>query len=923
MATPLLTTKLYTPPSRTNWVPRQRLIERLNEGLQRKLTLISAPAGFGKTTLVSEWHASLTGHEVPLAWLSLDDDDNDPARFWAYVTAALQTLQSDIDAEALAVLHAGWPQPSPPKAFLTSLINDLAGLAADGVLVLDDYHVIESHTIHDSLVYLIEHLPPHLHIIIASRTDPPLPLARLRVRDQLVEIRAADLRFTPEEAATFLNQVMELGLTPEDLAALEARTEGWIAGLQLAAIALQVHLPRARAPQASPSMRGRSDVSSFVAAFTGSNRYVLDYLVEEVLRRQTEDVQTFLLQTCILDHLCGPLCDAVTGRSDSQAILTMLEQANLFTTPLDEERRWYRYHHLFAEFLHSRLEYTLRDRIPELHRRAAEWYEQNGLAGEAVPHALAAQDWEHAARLVEQVSQALLMRGEMLTLQSWLQALPGDLVRLHPRLSVLTAWMHVWNLALDAAEGCLRDAEQAIAAGHALNAKEHISLESEIDAMRSVVYAFRGDMRRAAELARQALEHSTDDNWFLRSVIALDTSLSSAMNGDAQTANQALAEAVQFSQRAHNVMFAVISLAQLADQHIAQGRLHQAAALYQQAIQLAEEQSTPPPPVTSLAYSGLGEVLREWNQLDEATRYLNKSIELGLQWNEAMTLDGYISLARVRQAQGDAEAALAATHKVGEVVRSFEFSFLGDETFSAYQVRMWIMQGNLEAVAQWVQACELAAHKHWSEASYPYLLHEFVQLALAHAQLALNRPKETLAWIEQLAPEADARGRRGIVIEMTMLKALALQAMGDMAQATTILEQALSWAEPEGYIRLFVDKGEPMELLISDFRLWIEKQPRGESKKLIEYADKLLAAFPNSAAVAKSEIRNLQSEMALSERELEVLRMIAEGLSNQEIADRLVVAPSTVKTHINNLYNKLGVNSRAQAVTRAHALKLL
>jgi LuxR family maltose regulon positive regulatory protein len=916
MTTPLLTTKLNIPLSRSNWVPRQRLVERLNDGLRRKLTLISAPAGFGKTTLISDLKSQIPN--LKMAWLSLDDDDNDPARFWAYVTAALQTLQSSIDTEALAVLHAGWSQSSPPKAFLTSLINGLVGLAADGVLVLDDYHVIESRTIHDSMVYLLEHLPPHLHIIIASRTDPPWPLARLRARDQLVEVRAADLRFTPEEAATFLNQVMGLGLTPDDLAALEARTEGWIAGLQLAAIALQAYLP-----QVSPSVRGRSDVSGFVAAFTGSNRYVLDYLIEEVLRRQTEEVQTFLLQTCILDRLCGPLCDAVTGRSDSQAILTMLEQANLFTTPLDEERRWYRYHHLFAEFLHSRLEYTLRDRIPALHRRAAEWYEQNGLADEAVPHALASQDWEHAARLVEQVSQALLMRGEMHTLQGWLQSLPGDLVRSRPRLSVLMAWLHVWNLALDAAEGCLRDAGQALAVGQALDAKEHASLESEIDAIHSVVYVFRGDMRRAAELAREALEHSAEGSWFLRSVVALDTSLSHAMNGDAQTANQALAEAVQFSQRAHNVMFAVLSLAQLAEQHIAQGHLHQAAALYRQAIQLAEEQSTSPPPVTSTAYSGLGEVLREWNQLDEATRYLNKSIELGLQWNEAVTLDGYISLARVLQAQGNAEAALAATHKVGEVVRKFDFSSLGDETFSAYQVRMWIVQGNLEAVAQWVQACESAVHKHWNEASYPYLFHEFVQLALVHAHLALNAPEKALAWIEQLAPEADARGRKGIVIEMTMLKALALQAMGDMAQATTVLAQALSWAEPEGYIRLFVDKGEPMRLLISDFRLRIEKHPQGESKKLIEYTDKLLSAFPSIAAVTQSEIRNRQSEMALSERELEVLRMIAAGDSNQEIATKLVVAPSTVKTHINNLYNKLGVNSRTQAVARAHELKLL
>ncbi len=922
---PLLKTKLYIPQLRPNCVPRLRLTQKLAQALTHPLTLISAPAGFGKTTLISEWQASLADDDFPLAWLSLDEDDNDVTRFWAYVIAALQTLQPEIGAEALTMLHASWRRPSLPKAFLTSLINDLTQLNVDGVLVLDDYHVIESRLIHDALAYWLEHLPRCLHIILASRTDPALPLARLRARDQLVEIRAADLRFTAEEAALFLNQVTGLGLTPEDVAALETRTEGWIAGLQLAAIALQARLTRAESLPSLPSRQGRGDVSSFIAAFTGSNRYVLDYLVEEVLNRQPEGVQTFLMQTSILDQLCASLCDAVTDRSDSQTILTMLEQANLFTSPLDEERRWYRYHPLFAEFLHSRLGYTQPDHVPKLHRRAADWYERNGLIDDAVAHALAAQDWQQAARLVEQVSQTLLMRGEMSTLQNWLQALPDDLIRSRPRLCILMAWTHILELRMEVAEYYLRHADQLIAAAPSLTSEESASLESEMEAIRSVKYMFQGDTHRAAESARQALEHSSADNRFLRSIIALDMSFSQAMSGDAQTANQALTEAIRLSQQAQNTMVAVISMAQLAEQYIAQGHLHQAAELYQQAIQLADDQNTPPPPVISMAYNGLGEVLREWNQLTEATQSLNKGIELGRRWNSAMSMDGYISLARVNQAQGDTEAALEMMHQTHELARRFESVVMGDMMISTFDVRLWIVQGNLESIAHWAQELEKGERIPWAESPYPYLIREMTQLILAHAQLALDKPEETLALIEQLAPEAETRGRRGIVIELTMLKALARQALGEMPQALAALEQALAQAEPEGYVRLFVDKGEPMKWLIADFRLQIEKQTGGESKRLMPYIDKLLNAFPEAGPVSKSGISDLQSKISgpLSERELEVLRMIAAGLSNQEIADRLVVAPSTIKTHIKNLYNKLGVNSRVQAITRAQELGLL
>jgi LuxR family maltose regulon positive regulatory protein len=904
---PIIATKLHLPRPRPNGVTRPRLTERLEQGLTRPLTLLSAPAGFGKTTLISNW--KLIIDNCQMAWLSLDDDDNDPTRFWSYVIAALQTINAGLGTEAQTLLQS--PQPPSLKTIISALLNDLDALDTNVLLVLDDYHLIESQAIHDALLYLLDHLPQQLHIVIATRTDPPLPLPRLRVRDQLVEIRAADLRFTLEEAATFLNQVMGLGLTPQDVATLEGHTEGWIAGLQLAAL----------------SMQGRNDVSSFVAAFAGSHRYVLDYLVEEVLRRQSESVQTFLIETSILDRLCGPLCDAVSGQSNSQAILVLLEQANLFTIPLDEERRWYRYHHLFAEFLRSRLEYTRPDRIPELHRRAAEWYEHNGLVAEAVPHALATQDWERAARLIEQTGQSFLSRGETATLRRWLSALPAETISARPRLCIAQAWMLVINLEGTAAEAYLQQAERS------LGENDRDELLIEIMALRSFATAFTGDFHRAADLARQALARSPQGSPFLRSMSALDLGIASMIDGNVAAACDALAQATLLAEQARHWLVAILARCQWAEQLIYLGQLSRAAETYQQALKFEFDERLLP--LLGMAYNGLGEVRRIQNRLDEAAQLLEKGIPLCLQWEEIAAMDGYISLARIRQAQGDERAANEIMQQASRFARKSDSSIVDDLLVGTYQARLWIAQGRLDKAGQWAQ--QFAAHLRGQEqGALIYSITELMDLALVRVWLAQGQASQALDEIERQTQAAEQRGRMGAVIEWLALQALAHKALGNTDHAMATLERALLLAEPEGYVRVFVDESEPMRLLIArmlasdDCRLLIARNESGESKTLIAYMDKLLAAFPQTTPAPKSEIRNqkhlhrTQVQVSeISERELEVLRLIAEGYSNQEIADKLVVALSTVKTHVNNLYSKLDVTNRVQAVSRAQELNLL
>jgi LuxR family maltose regulon positive regulatory protein len=917
----LLATKLYIPRARPNRVDRPRLIARLDEAMLQPLTLICAPPGFGKTTLLSEW---IPRSEKCVAWLSLDETDNDPARFWAYFIGAIRTLDSRLGEHALSLLRAAQRQLPPIESILTALLNDIAAFPDDFALVLDDYHVIETRAIHDALNFLIDHLSRQMHVILSSRIDPPLPLARLRARNQLAEIRSADLRFTPDEAAVFLNQVMGLSLSADGVAALEARTEGWIAGLQLAALA----------------MRDRDDVTGFIASFTGSHRYIVSYLVEEVLNRQPESVQMFLLHTSILDRMTASLCDAVLERDKgdgvrdeegrpnfilhpSSVILDYLEQSNLFLVPLDDERGWYRYHHLFGEVLRGRLQADHAERLPELHIRAAEWFECNGWVAEAIRHALAARDWERAVRLIAQTAETTAFTsGQLNTVLGWLQALPGDVVRSQPRLSLTRAWMLLNAGSIEAVEAHLADAEQAVTALEAAQAR---TIRGEIAALRAVAASYRREISRTIDLCRQAFELLPEENAFLRAAVAHALGMAYRFSGRVVEASRAFSDAIALGRAAGNLYITMDSVANLAGMQMTRGQLHAAAQTCRDALQFVEQQiESGGHPVfdVGFAHNRLGIILFEWNNLDLAARHIARGIELGRQGgNLDIVMTGHGFLARVKEAQGDPAGAREALQTVEQIARGFRNRFLLIE-HEARSSRLALAHGELESAARWARGYVSPTD------ADPAYLGEFAKITVARVHLAEKRFAETLELLERLREDAEAAERMGSVIEILALEALTLEAQGNHAQAMTALERALTLAEPEGYIRVFVDEGEPMRALLERMKDAPSGPPphsggHGQGGRMKDYVLKLLSAFGAQRSLHPSSLSPQPLTEPLSERELEVLRLIADGLSNREIAERLVVGTGTVKTHINNIYRKLDVKSRTQALHRARELGLL
>jgi LuxR family maltose regulon positive regulatory protein len=920
----MLSTKLYIPPLRPNLTPRPRLIERLNRGLRHTpgVTLVSAPAGFGKTTLVNEW---LRQSDLCTAWLSLDETDNDPTRFLTYLVAALQQIGHTIGQIGQGILQT--PHSAPTEALLTVLINEIAANPTPFVLVLDDYHVIKAQSIHHALTFLLEHLPPHpgpggqcqgMHMVITCRADPPLPLARWRGRGQLTELREADLRFTTEEIALFFNEISELNLSAAQVQALENRTEGWITGLHLAAL----------------SMQGHEDLTGFINGFTGSHRYILDYLTDEVLSRQPEEVQRFLFQTSILDRLSGPLCDVVVGRgaseqesraendlsspppspssprpigsyASSQEILEYLESANLFLISLDDERRWYRYHHLFADLLRHRLRRNSPGQLPALHRRASEWYEQNGLPAEAIGHALAAADFERAATLIEQTAWEVLTRGEIAMLLSWLNRLPDELAHSRPELRIFNAWARAMTGQPDAAESYLQDIDSE-------------DLQGEVAAVRAYV-AFLQQDSRAIELSRQALEHLPEQNWFMRSIMAM--SLGTAYYwalGDPVAAIQSLTEAVSLGQTAGDSYLVLMASSTLGEAQQMRGQLCQAAETYRQALQLATRSSAQgegrgggsghPPPFAGLAHIGLAGLLYEWNDLDRAQRHAQEGIRLGERGQSVDVLQGgcsYLTLAQVYQARGEVDNALEMMRKAEQFAQSHNQAYV-IALAAALRARLWLAQGNVTAASRWAQERGLSAN---DELSYA---RETESITLARVLLAQGQAGEALRLLARLVAAAQAAQRMGSTIKILALQALTFEAQSDVDRAVSALEQALCLAEPEGYIRTFVDEGQSMALLLQ----------RSLSQGIVpSYASQLLLALGETSGPASPVAQPLVEP--LSERELEVLRLVAAGLSNREIAEELYLSINTVKAHAKNIYSKLNVRGRMQAADRARELDLL
>jgi len=880
MDVPLLVTKLHTPLPRPNRVSRPHLIRRLEEGLRlgRKLTLVSAPAGFGKTTLVADW---LQQVNQPFTWLSLDDGDNDPVRFLAYLNAALQRINSCWGQTVREMLCS--PQPPTQKAMVAALINDIAAGDSHFVLILDDYHLISTLPIHDALIFLLDNLPPQIHLVILSRADLPFSLARLRACGELTEIRADDLRFTLEEAVAFMNEVMNLGLTQQQIAALESRTEGWVAGLQLAGLSLQG--------------LARGDVAGFIEAFAGSHRYVMDYLMEEVFSQQPVDVQRFLLQTSILDRLIGPLCDAVTGRDDGQAMLEWLDAVNLFIVPLDLERHWYRYHHLFADLLCDRLRQTQPERERELHRWAAAWYERNGFMEEAVDHALKAQDYDLAVRLIQQVAFSLWQLGKTYTLLNWMRAMPEALVRSHTSLAVDYAAALTITGQLDAVEPWLRDAEAQLLE-QAANPTAALYL-SNAYRLRAHVARFVGTPAEALAFSQRALEYTPADRIDMRGVTLLHMGHAHLLNGDATAADQALIEACDIC-RAVRHRAAYLSAAHyLAQLRIYQGRLREAQSIYQAAIEFVVEQGELV--CAGIEQIGLGDLLREWNDLEAATQHIHQGLRLAEMGGDFVFLrDGYLARARLELALGNHDQALAFVHRAEQVIQhhrsSWETTVVG-----LWKARLYLAQGDWAGAAVWAQNCGLSSDDE------PRFLDEFAHLTLAQVLLALGRLDKAGRLLERLRQAAASAGRWGRLIHILIAQALVRKAGGDMPGALQALEHALNLAEPEGYVRTFVDEGAPMIALLRD------SLSQGIARS---YVSRLLVAFGESAA-------GPFLVEPLTRRELEVIRLIADGLKNQEIADRLVISVATVKRHVTNIYGKLGVSRRIQAVAQAQELGLL
>lgn len=898
MSKPILDTMLHAPPLRPNGVPRPSLIERLDEGLQCRLILVSAPAGFGKTTLMSEWVAGFSRleHQVRPAWLSLAEGDSDSARFLAYLVAAVRTVAADFGQGVFGVLQG--PRPPPTETVLTALLNEIATLPHHLVLVLDDYHLVDSEAVDEAVRFLLEHLPPQLHLAIATREDPRLPLARWRARGQLTELRAADLRFTPTEAAEFLNRVMGLDLSAEDVNALETRTEGWIAGLQLAAL----------------SMQGRPDAAGFIRAFTGSNRFVLDYLVEEVLQRQPQCTRSFLLQTSILDTLCGALCDAVTGHKHGKEMLESLERGNLFVVPLDDERRWYRYHHLFADVLQAHLLEEQPELLSALHRKASEWYEGNGARADAIRHALCAEDFGWAADLIELAGPMTEDVSQSARWLTWARALPDELIGSRPVLGVWFAWALLGSGELEAAEARLRVAERWLEPGPsepkvAVDEEQLRSLLATIAVARAYNAHSVGDVPGTVTHAQRVLELLPEGDHPRRQQATALIGLTYWASGDLKAADRVFSDYVVALRAAGNIPDAISAASVLPDIRVALGRLRDAVGAVEQLLPVVVDQGEPLLAAAADLYRGLGELDLERGDLAAASQHLLTSKELGGQAQAPVWRYRWcVAQARLHEAEGDPEGAL---NLLEEAERLFVRTPLPDvRPIPALEARIWAAQGRVAEASEWVRERGLSVDDDLS------FLHEFEHLTLARL-LILRSGREqgegvvrdALRLLDRLLQAAEEGGRMGSVIEILILQALAHEALSDNSPALESLERALCLAEPEGYVGVFVHEGMPM------VRLLKEAAFRGAAA---DSAKRVLAALPGPGDAHRFERKEL-----LSEREIEVLHYIAAGLTNREIAARLYLSLFTVKAHARSIYDKLGAHSRTQATARAREQGIL
>jgi len=863
----LLATKLSTPSLRKDIVSRPHLIERMGTDLLqddefgRRLTLVSAPAGYGKTTLAIDWLHRLG---LPLGWLSLDEADNDPRRFITYLIAAMKKVSESIGQAATAMLQS--PQPPPSEIMLTTLVNEISAVSQPFILVLDDYHVIHTPPIHEQLTFLLENQPSNLHLVVTTREDPLLPIPRLRARGQVLEIRQDDLRFSAEETAEFLKTVMGLSLSLDEIAALERRTEGWIAGLQLAAL----------------SMQGRDDLSGFIQAFTGSSRFILDYLVEEVFERQSSHVKDFLLKTSILERLSGPLCDAVTDINVSQGVLETLEQANLFIVPLDQSRDWYRYHRLFADLLRHRLR-TSPISENSLHQRAGRWYEQNGFASDAIRHVLAAQDWEHAANLISANTDVMLKRGEVITVIGWFQALPEEMLLSDPKLCFDYCWPLLLATQYDVAAPLLERVEQA--------AKDIPAFLGEVFAAQAYLALGQSDHALMVEKSQRALALLPKSSVQSRGIVAMNLGLAYWHMGQMQEAEKVLAEALETGQKTGNHYAAITAVIFLGRVFAVRGDLHQAAEYFERAVQMGGEM-----PINALAHMDLATLHYEWNDLEKSAGHLQKAILLSKRGQNDEFLVGCRMLqARLLTAQGNLSDAEELLEKAWALVRSGKISEAMAERVNVTQVRLLLAKG--ASTGEWSQKLTEKVD-----------CHPFYRFLGVTKSQTLPDPSAR-AYLEGLSQAAQ---ENEWVYGLITVRALQTALAEKQEDALGYLREALLLAEGGGFVRSFVEAGEKLLPLL---RMAVQ---RGIAP---EYAGRILEVMVKKAETTGADQSSLVE--ALSAREIEVLRLVTSGMSNREIAEQLIISTGTAKSHIHNLCGKLGVRNRTEAAIRGKELGLV
>ncbi|HVN55300.1 MAG TPA: LuxR C-terminal-related transcriptional regulator [Anaerolineaceae bacterium] len=958
MPLPLLETKFFAPSPRAGLVSRPRLVQKLEQGKAagHRLALVSAPPGAGKTTLIGEW-AAASGRDF--AWLTLDVDDNDPVRFWTYLIVALQKAVPGVGQAALSQLQS--PQPPPAQSVLIPVINDLAARPAGLVLVLDDYHLISAPEIHSGLTYLLEHIPGQVQVVLSTRADPPLPLFRLRARNHLTEIREADLRFTPNEAQVFLRDSMGLDLSREDSAALEAHAEGWIVGLQLAALAVKMSAAPGRTPSPDP----------LITALGAGHRYILEYLLEEVLSRQPPEVQDFLCKTSILERMCAELCDEVienrlswpTGQGDlpvlpdrpgrtgnsqdedvrfshidsrftgSQSILDYLSRSNLFLVPLDSARTWYRYHRLFADLLGNKLRQLLpTGEIRELHRRASRWYGQQGLIEEEVQHALAGKDFESAAALIEKVIKGMIFTGQLTTAKNWMEALPAETCQAHPRLRLYRGWVLFLQGKLSLSSQILDELENELQTMPASPEQHQLWLELITLVCRNA--AIMGDSQRAIRLGSQALAFLPEDDQASRARVLSGLAIAYGLEGELDKSKWASSQSLRLAQEAGNYFLAAHTTSMIAMGMVHMGQLRAAARTYQSIIDLGPKSGQAVFHPAGEGYIGLAGIHLEWNDLAAAEEYLDRGVRLSLEGSLVVDLfAAYATRSRLFQAKGDLEAALAELNTLEQTFGSSPAP-INRLQIATYQIQLRLVAGDPDGAARWSFPV-LDMLRSGQRFPLPFL--EVFQAAYIRLLIAQGKLEEALEELDRMQGTAGPSRRNGRLIEAHLLRALVF-ARQSPAIAPAELIRSLELAQPEGYLRLYLDEGESIRLLIEDLRLLIAKQAPGKDHHLLVYIGKLLSAFEKPTDTPQSETGNQQSAMPsieypklkienfvepLSPRELEVLCLIRDGCSNQEIARRLVITLHTVKKHTSNIFSKLGVSSRTQAVARARELKLL